>query len=202
MSRPLACIAALAPLVAIASPAHAEEAPGLGDCTFMAEARCRYSMIAELGLGGGQTHSYLGTRAFFHGFAEAGFLFQMRGAPDLHIGPVFELAIETHEVAYGWTGSPRMRARYFAGGSAFVIEASVGPQYQRYVFHDGPESGTRVGVATDLTLGFSGIAAAWAQVGALRDFGGPAMDEVRWVAGVRANLLGWAAAVGALGKGW
>lgn len=202
MPRPLVLLAALAPLVVVAPEARADDTPSLGECTFMAEASCPYSLIAELGLAGGQSHSYLGTQGFFRAFADTGFVFQTRGVPDLHIGPVFELAIETHEVAYGWTASPHVRARYFAGGSPFVIEASVGPQYQRYVFHDGPESGTRVGVATDLTLGYAGIASAWAQLGALRDFGGPAMDEVRWAAGVRANLLGWAAAIGALGKGW
>jgi hypothetical protein len=52
----------------------------------------------------------------------------------------------------------------------------------------------------DLAIGYRGTASAWAEVGGLHDFAGSGRDEARWAAGVRANLLGWAAAFAAFAE--
>ncbi len=177
----------------------ASSRPGLGDCTFLSEPTCELSLVAEMGLAGGQVSTF-GVVPLFHGFLETGLLVPSRGTEHLHLGPVFELAVETHEHALAWLGSPRLRLRYFAGGTHFVVEGSAGPQFQRYAMHDVLTTGTRAGFAADFSFGYRGIVGAWIQGAGLRDFAGDSGNELRWVAGLRANLMGWAVALGAMGN--
>ncbi len=179
----------------VVSPPPPPRRLDLGECTFLSDRSCDLSLVAELGMGGGQSLSNLGLKDFGHFFLEGGLLIPTRGARDLHIGPVFELAVEVQQVTVAWVASPRVRARYFAGGSEMVLEGSFGPAFQRFAYHDGLETGTRAGVATDFSFGYRGVAGPWAQLSALGDLGGNDRTDLRWVAGIRANLAGWAFAL-------
>ncbi len=195
MSRAvLFTLVAVAALVLSPGVARADPPPGLGDCTFFPKPACDVSLVAELAVGGGQSHSGAGTRAFFYGFAETGVLFPVRGARHLHMGPVFALGIEPNNDGLAWVGNPRIRARWFVGGTDFLMEGGAGLQFRRYIAHEPPPTATHAGLMTELALGYHGIVAAWAEVGGLHDFGGSGRDEARWAAGIRANLVGWAAA--------
>ncbi len=188
-------------VVATEPPAHDPVAyekppPGLGDCTFFSEPICPLSLVAELGMAGGQSQSNVGLKDYGHFFADVGFLARTPGVRDLHIGPVFELAVEVNDIAVGWMASPRMRARYFAGGTEFILEGSFGPGFQRFAYTNALETGTRVGAVTDFSFGWRGIVGPFAQLDALHDLGGNDGTDLRWMAGLRANLLGWAYAFG------
>lgn len=188
---------ATAPRPAVAHEPPPPPPPGLGDCTFLSEPVCPLSLVAALGMGGGQSESNVGLKDYGHFFLEAGLVVRTPGVRDLHIGPVVELAVEVNDIAVAWIASPRMRARYFAGGTAFILEGSFGPAFQRFGYTGALETGTRVGAVTDFSFGWRGIVGPFAQLGALHDVGGNDGTDLRWTAGIRANLLGWAYALGA-----
>lgn len=193
-------VATAAPPPAPPEPAPTEP-PGLGDCTFWSEAVCPLSLVTELGIAGGQSDSNVGLKDYGHFFAGIGFVARTPGARDLHIGPVFELAVEVNDIAVAWTASPRVRARYFVGGTAFILEGSFGPGFERFAYVDALETGTRVGAVTDFAFGWRGVVGPFAALGALHDVGGNDGTELRWMAGIRANLVGWAYALGTVFSG-
>jgi hypothetical protein len=165
------------PLVVATEPpvhdpvAYEKPPPGLGDCTFFSEAICPLSLVAELGMAGGQSQSNVGLKDYGHFFADVGFLARTPGVRDLHIGPVF------------------------------ILEGSFGPGFQRFAYTNALETGTRVGAVTDFSFGWRGIVGPFAQLDALHDLGGNDGTDLRWMAGLRANLLGWAYALGAAFSG-
>lgn len=177
---------------------------GLGDCTFFPDPACPHSLISELGFGFGQNLSNIPPQLFVaRTFLEFGYLTPIPlpdGFDDLHFGPVFSLAIETSDLPFSWVAGPRLRARYFVGGTHFVVEHSIGPQFQRFVYHDALETGTRVGFAADLSFGYRGIVGPWAELSALGDPGGNDGSKLQWIVGLRANLVGWAIAIGGITK--
>jgi hypothetical protein len=94
-----------------------------------------------------------------------------------------------------------MRARYFVGGTEFVLEGAFGPEFQRFAYTGARETGTRVGAVTEFAFGWRGIVGPFAQLAALHDLGGNDGTDLRWLAGIRANLLGWGYAFGAAFSG-
>ncbi len=162
----------------------------LSDCTFFPEPECAESLVLELGVGGGQSVSNLALMAFSRPQIELGYLRKV--APDLHLGPTFELALSYDDVRLAWEASPRVRLRYFAASSYFVIEHAIGLQFQRFGYQQGLETGTRAGVMADASFGVRGIAGPFAQVAALTDLGGNDQTYLHWVAGLRLNLVAWA----------
>lgn len=173
--------------------------PGLGTCTFIPEARCTESLVFEISIGGGQIRSdFPEDKTYWLSFT-GGYL--KRVAPNLEVGPVFELAVSGDEIVNAWNASPTLRARYFVGGSGFVIEHGIGLQFERFGYLRARETGTRVGATTDLGFGFRGIAGPFAQISVLGDPGGNDGRLLHWIAGVRLNLAGLAFAVaGAFGQ--
>jgi hypothetical protein len=182
---------ATTPTPPVEHPPPERTPPGLGDCTFLSEPVCPLSLVAELGMAGGQSQSNVGLKDYGHFFLETGVLARTPGIRDLHIGPVFELAVEVNDIAVAWTASPRMRARYFVAGTELVLEGGFGPGFQRFAYTSALETGTRVGAVTDFSFGWRGIVGPFAQLGALHDVGGNDGTDLRWLAGIRANLLGW-----------
>jgi hypothetical protein len=162
----------------------------LSDCTFFPEPECAESLVIELGIGSGQSVSNLALMTFTRPQIELGYL--RRVARDLHIGPTFELALSHDDVRLAWEASPRVRLRYFAASSYFVIEHAIGLQFQRFGYQQGLETGTRAGVMADASFGFRGIAGPFAQVAALPDLGGNDQTYLHWAAGLRLNLVAWA----------
>ncbi len=173
--------------------------PGIGDCMLFPVPECDDTLVVELGMGGGESANNVGVHSLFRAFVELGYL--MPVTSDLHIGPTFELSVSTHEIAVDWQAGPRVRARWFVGGTLFVMEHALGLEFQRFSYHDALESGTRVGAVTDFGFGYGGIAGPFLQLSALGDPAGESGADLRWVAGVRANLVGWAAAFGGVAYG-
>jgi hypothetical protein len=161
----------------------------LSDCTFFPEPECAESVVIELGFAGGQSVSNLPLKAFTRPQIEVGYL--RRVARDLHVGPTFELAFSYDDVRLAWEASPRVRLRYFAASSYFVLEHAIGLQFQRFGYLQGLETGTRAGVMADASLGYRGIAGPFAQLAALTDLGGNDQTYLHWAAGIRLNLVAW-----------
>jgi hypothetical protein len=170
-------------------PAAPPPAFNLSDCTFFPEPECAESVVIELGFAGGQSISNLPLKAFTRPQIELGYL--RRVARDLHLGPTFELALSYDDVRLAWEASPRVRLRYFAASSYFVLEHAIGLQFQRFGYLQGLETGTRAGVMADASLGYRGIAGPFAQLAALADPGGNDQTYLHWAAGIRLNLVAW-----------
>jgi hypothetical protein len=145
-------------------------------------------------MGGGETVHYAGTFPYFRAFTELGYLTQV--TRDLHLGPVLTAAIATHTIYFDWQFSPRARLRWFVGGTHFVVEHAAGLDYQGFSYHDGYESGTRLGATGDLGFGYRGIVGPFGFLSALADPTGEANWDLRWGAGLRFNLVALATAIG------
>jgi hypothetical protein len=172
----------------------APSSPGLGDCTFFSEPHCEHSLVVELGMGGGETVNYAGTFPYFRAFTELGYL--RRVTRDVHVGPVLTAAIATHSVYFDWQFSPRARLRWFVGGIHFVVEHALGLDYQGFSYHDGYESGTRLGVTGDLSFGYRGMVGPFGFLSALADPSGETDLDLRWGAGLRFNVVALGIALG------
>jgi len=174
----------------------------LGNCTLFPDPACRHSLVVELGVALGERRSNLPPLLLVRSFLEVGFLTAVRlPGQHLHLGPVFALAVETGPVSVAWVASPRVRARYFAGGTHFVIEHALGPQFQRFAYHDALETGTRAGIAADISFGYGGIIGPLGELSALADLGGNDGVQLAYVAGLRFNVTALALGLSGIGKG-
>ena len=53
-----------------------------------------------------------------------------------------------------------------------------------------------MGAVADFGFGYRGIAGPFAQVSAVEDVAGDSDSDLRWIVGVRGNLIGWGSAFG------
>jgi hypothetical protein len=170
------------------------EDPGFGTCFFLAEPGCRATTVIEFSPAGGVSDSHIGSQSIFRGVMAVGLLAPVPGTrAELHFGPELDLGFDVGESTSDWTVSSKARARWYVAGTLFVIEGSGGLVFERFAFHDALETGTRVGTEWDLALGFGGIVGPFATGAVLGDLTGRTDTNLRLTAGVRMNLMAWAA---------
>ncbi|NUP07721.1 MAG: hypothetical protein HOW73_16865 [Polyangiaceae bacterium] len=167
-----------------------EPAPrGAGDCLLVPEIECKDYPLIEFGMGWGESRSYIGSQWSYHGFAEAGYLVTLRAAPHLDLGGTLQVGFDLGRATSGFTLGPKVRLRYWTGGSAFILEASAGPVVEKFGFDGGTEAGFRIGGMTDFAFGGSGVFGGWASIMGLADPTGEHGAEMRWLLGFRANII-------------
>jgi hypothetical protein len=183
---------------AAGEPAEEEEWWGM-PCVIIGRPGCGTQPHIELGMGWGESSSYVGTQWSYHGFIEAGMLVGL--SPDWQLGPVAELGFDVGRVNSGYTLSPKLKARYWIGGWYISVDGAVGATFERFTFDGGWESGTREGLTAELALTVLGAIGPYAAVYQLGDPGGLASTETRWIIGFRGSVASWGLALGALGEG-
>ena len=173
-------------------------------CMLMPRPGCGTQAHIELGMGWGESHSYVGTQWSYRGYAEAGMLVGM--GRDWQLGPALEAAFDLGRVNSGWGFVPKVKSRYWIGGWYISLDGSLGWSLERFGFDGGTEAGTRMGAQAEVALTVLGLIGPYVSLSALGDPDGIGGSETRWLVGFRAGILTWAAVLGGLtdglGGGW
>ncbi len=167
-------------------------------CIFKPQPNCEITPHVELGMGWGESYGDVGWQWSYRGFVEVGVLSATDLSTDLHWGAVVDVGFDLGRVTDGWTVSPKVKTRYWLGGSPVNLDWAIGPTFERYQYPQGTDSGTRLGLTTDLSLGVYGIVNVYGSVGRLQDYGGYGDSEIRLLAGVRGTMVMWGAILCAL----
>jgi len=168
-------------------------------CLFVGRPGCGTQPTIELGMGWGESTSYVGTQWSYHAYAEVGMLVGL--SRDFQLGPVAEIGGDTGRVTSGYTFSPKIKARYWIGGWYISLDGALGAAFEQFTFDGGTENGTRSGLTADLGFTVLGVAGPYAALYELGDPGGHDSSETRWIVGIRGNLLGWGAVLAAVSEG-
>lgn len=173
-------------------------------CILIPHPTCAVTPFLELGLSGGESYGYIGKQWLFRGFAEVGVLVAARRNPRFHWGPVVDVGFDVGRVTSGFSVSPKLRGRYWVGGSEyslFTLDGAIGPSFERATFNGGLATDNRAGAAADVGFLYHGVLGLFAGGFVLADPRGVAGREVRVVAGVRGTLVGWLVALAPIGYG-
>ena len=165
-------------------------------CVLVPRPGCGTQAHIELGMGWGESHSYVGTQWSYRGFAEAGMLVGLDR--DWQLGPALAAAFDLGRVNSGWGFVPKLKSRYWIGGWYMALDGSLGWSLERFVFDHGIEAGTRMGVEAEVAITALGLIGPYVSLSALGDPDGRGGSETRWLVGFRAGLLSWVAVFGAL----
>lgn len=168
-------------------------------CVVVGRPGCGTQAHVELGMGWGESHSYVGTQWSYHGFFEAGVLVGL--GRDWQLGPVAELGFDTGRVNSGYTLSAKLKGRYWIAGWYVSVDGALGAAFERFVFDDGWEKGTREGLTGELAFTVLGAIGPYVSFNALPDPGGIGATETRWLVGFRGSIASWGLALGAIGEG-
>jgi hypothetical protein len=167
-------------------------------CVLLPRPGCGTQAHVDLGMGWGESHSYVGTQWSYRGSAEAGMLVGV--GREWQIGPALEAAFDLGRVNSGWGFVPKVKSRYWIGGWYISLDGAIGWSLERFSFDHGTEAGTRMGLQADLGLTALGLIGPFAHLSALGDPDGIGGSETRWLVGFRAGVLSWAALLSGLGQ--
>jgi hypothetical protein len=168
-------------------------------CVLLPRPGCGTQAHIELGMGWGESHSYVGIQWSYRGFAEAGVLVGL--GRDWQLGPVLEAAFDLGRVNSGWGFVPKIKSRYWMGGWYVALDGALGWSLERFSFDHGTESGTRMGAQAELAITAFGLIGPYASLSTLGDPDGIGGTETRWIVGFRGGLLTWAGVVSGFGEG-
>jgi hypothetical protein len=185
------------PVVAVEPTAPPEEEDSDFDlpCIVIGRPGCGTQPLVELGMGWGESSSYVGTQWSMHGYIDAGLLVGLHD--NFQLGPTAELGFDVGRVNSGYTLSTKLRARYWIGGWYVSLDGAAGAAFEHFTFDGGTENGTREGVVAELGLSVLGVLGPYAAVYALGDPGGRGSHEERWIVGFRGSIASWAMGIGA-----
>ena len=158
-------------------------------CIFIPSHRCAITPHVELGMGWGESYGDVGWQWSYHGFFEVGVLSASQLSQQLHWGPVIDVGFDLGRVTEGWTVSPKVKTLYWIAASPINLDWAIGPSFERYTYPSGTDSGTRLGLTTDLSLGVYGVVNVYGSVARLQDYGGYGDSEIKLLAGVRGTLV-------------
>jgi hypothetical protein len=177
----------------VPEPSEAEDDFGV-PCVVIGRPGCGTQALLEIGMGWGESSSYVGTQWSYRGYLDAGLLVGL--GDDFQLGPTAELGFDVGRVNSGYTLSPKLRARYWIGGWYIALDGAAGAAFEHFTFDEGTENGTREGVVAELGLSVLGVLGPYAAIYALGDPGGRASHEERWIVGFRGSIASWFAAIG------
>lgn len=123
---------------------------------------------------------------------------------DLHLGPAVEFGSQDGQFMTGFHIVPKLRARYWAGGSPFSLDLSAGLYVGRAWLDTGDAGRNRLGLQMDTGLGVFGSLQLIGGFAVLTDPGGVYGLQTQTFIGVRASFLALAAgalfAIGSSGR--
>ena len=110
-------------------------------------------------------------------------------APDLHLGPTIEFGTQDGRFMTGFHIVPKVRARYWIGGSPLSIDLALGGYFGRAWLDTGDAPRNRVGVQMDAGLGLLGALHFVGGFAALGEPTGVYGGQVQGFVGARVSLL-------------
>ncbi len=115
---------------------------------------------------------------------------------DVHGGPVVEFGVQDGSFMTGFHIVPKLRGRYWLGGSPVSVDVALGPYFGRGWLDTGNAGRSRLGVQIDGGLGLLGTLHLVGGLVATGTPGAPYGSQLQAFVGVRVSLLALIAAVG------
>lgn len=124
-------------------------------CPFFFSAQCRTTLSLDLVAAYQPTESDdNGKETYARVAVEGAAGFQVYG--DFHVGPAVEVGVQDGQFMTGFHVVPKVRARYWVGGSPFSIDLSAGVYAGNSWLDTGDAPRTRLGLQMDAGIGWFG----------------------------------------------
>jgi len=168
-------------------------------CVLASRPGCGTQLYLDLGMGWGDSFSYVGWQWSYRAFIEAGVLFGL--SRNFQMGPVLDAGLETGRVNSGYSFQPKLKARYWIAGWYIALDSAIGGSFRHFTFDGGTENGTRTGGTAELGLTLFGVVGPYVAVTQLGDPVGLAGSDTIILGGIR-GLAGWAFLLAGIGHGF